>query len=262
MAKPYTISYSEEAKGWPSFYSYMPEYMIGMNSYFYSFRGGNLFRHNTNELRNNYYGVQYNSQITAVFNTEPQTIKLFKTLSYESDDRWECTALFTELGTGSMLDTYFEQKEREWFTFLRENTTTINYRARSTQGLGNNLSITGVPGAFIINFIAGYQIDSILAVGDFIYATPTPAAVAPIYFGQVTAVDRVNDTITVDEGVVDPQGVVGVLAGNGDFMVGVKNAQAESHGARGYFMQFTLENDATAAVELFSVGSSVMKSYP
>ncbi len=29
-----------------------------MNSYFYSFKGGNLYRHNTNPIRNNYYGIQ------------------------------------------------------------------------------------------------------------------------------------------------------------------------------------------------------------
>ena len=42
----------------------------------------------------------------------------------------------------------------------------------------------------------------------------------------------------------------------------IKNPVAESHGARGYFMQFKLENDSTDPVELFSVGSSVMKSNP
>ena len=107
--EPATISYSEDVKGWPSFYSFLPDWMIGMNGYFYSWNGGNLYRHNTNPLRNNYYGVQYNSTITSVFNEEPLTIKLFKTMSYESNDRWECTALFSDLSTGSMLQTFFEQ---------------------------------------------------------------------------------------------------------------------------------------------------------
>ena len=40
LKKPYTISYSEEAKGWPSFYSFLPDFMIGMNSYFYTFKNG------------------------------------------------------------------------------------------------------------------------------------------------------------------------------------------------------------------------------
>lgn len=254
-AEEYTLSYSEEAKGWPSFYSYIPDFMIGMNSYFYTFRNGNLYRHNTNVLRNNYYGVQYNSRITSVFNTEPQTIKLFKTMSYESDDAWACTALFTELSGGSMLDTYFVQKEREWFTFLRDNSTNVNFNLRSANGIGSCLLIGGIPGAFSISF--NVDLGSIISIGDYIYAGANS-----LYFGQVTGIDQVNNVLTVDESVPDPIGQAGIIPPNGSYIFYYKNPVAESHGARGYFMQYTLENTNTQAVELFSVGSSVMKSYP
>ena len=73
MAVKETLSYSDGVKGWPSFYSFLPDFMIGMNSYLYTFNGGNLYRHNTNALRNNYYGVQYNSNITSVFNVGVST---------------------------------------------------------------------------------------------------------------------------------------------------------------------------------------------
>ena len=36
----YTLTYSESSKGFPSFYSFVPDYMIGMNRFFYSFKGG------------------------------------------------------------------------------------------------------------------------------------------------------------------------------------------------------------------------------
>jgi hypothetical protein len=50
----------------------------------------------------------------------------------------------------------------------------------------------------------------------------------------------------------------------GDFIFYYKNPIAESNGARGYFLQFTLELPLTTItpVELFSVGSSIMQSYP
>tara|TARA_B100000780_G_C21126783_1_gene457526 strand:- start:2555 stop:3334 length:780 start_codon:yes stop_codon:yes gene_type:complete len=251
----YTLSYSESSKGWPSFYSYLPDMMVGMNSYFYSFRNGDLYRHNTNTTRNNYYNEQFLSEITSVFNVEPQTIKLFKTMSYESDTAWTCTSLFTELSSGSMLDTYFVQKEREWFTYLRANENTINFSMRSANGIGTCSTITGVPGALIVQF--PISPGSILSVGDYVYATT-----AAIYFGQVTNVDRVNNTITVDESVNSPQGIAGVVPANNVFIVFIKNAVAASSGARGYFMQFTLTNSDTIPVELFSIGSSVMKSFP
>ena len=81
----YTLTFSESSKGWPSFYSFYPDFMIGMNSFFYSFKGGNVWRHNTGANRNTYYGQFANSTITSVFSPEPTlSIKLFKTLSYEA----------------------------------------------------------------------------------------------------------------------------------------------------------------------------------
>ena len=94
----YTLTYSENSNGWPSFYSYVPEYMIGMNNYFYSFSVGNMYRHNTNAVRNNYYGVQSYSSMSSVFNEHPLETKLFKTLNLESDQAWDAT-LTTDIPT-------------------------------------------------------------------------------------------------------------------------------------------------------------------
>ena len=52
MPQNYTLTYSETVKGWPSFYSYFPEMIKGMNQYLYTFKGGNLYRHNTGSIRN------------------------------------------------------------------------------------------------------------------------------------------------------------------------------------------------------------------
>lgn len=270
-----TLTYAEDVQGWPSFYSYCADFMIGMNGFFYTFSGGNLFRHNTNPQRNTYYGQFSPSTITGVLNIEPKTIKLFKTMSYESDDAWACTSLFTDLGNGSMLATYFQQKEGEWFTFLRENEGTRDYRDRNVNGIGVCQNVAGPINAVVVTF--NVEIGSILSVGDFVYTSTitqppppppgTPQANAtgttPVYAGQVTAVDRVNNTITVDTTVPEiGTGAAGVPPTPPDGVIFFKNVVAESHGARGYFMEFTLENSSTRAVELFAVGSSVMKSFP
>tara|TARA_Y100000004_G_scaffold109374_1_gene122685 strand:+ start:6653 stop:7519 length:867 start_codon:yes stop_codon:yes gene_type:complete len=280
----YTVSYSEDSKGWPSFYSFLPDYMVGMNGFFYSWNKGNLYRHNTNTERNNYYGTFTASEITSVFNTKPLEIKLFKTMSYESNAAWECSSLFTDLSTGSMLATYFVQKEGEWFTFLRETSqVNINFKDRSANGIGKANTITGPTNAVVITFDSD-TIGSILSVGDFIYAvTPVaPPGVTgqPSFSGYVSAI--VRDKITSPTGVVTlpsitvnsdgpypplpaaplPLPFPGTVPSVGDFILFIKDAIAESHGARGYFMHFTLKNSDTTAVELFSVGSSVMQSFP
>ena len=88
MSALYTLTYSASAKGWPSFYSYLPEFMVGMNQYLYSFDGGNLYRHNTNDTRNNFYGSQYSTTIKSVINQQPLENKLFKTLNLEGNAAW------------------------------------------------------------------------------------------------------------------------------------------------------------------------------
>jgi hypothetical protein len=273
----YTLTYNKDSSslprfggqgGWPSFYSFFPDFMIGMNSFFYSFKGGNLWRHNTSPSRNTYYGVFTASSITSVFNPEPTlSIKLFKTLSYEStttvtdtnEARWECTSLLTDLtdgNPGSMLDTYFEQKEGEWFSFIRTNAGTVNWQMRSANGVGVCTSVSGVAGIMLIEFAGA--IGSILNIGDNVYAATLTAGVAttaPIFLGEVQS--KTSTSITVDTTL--PGGSIPTV---GQFIMFIKNAVAESHGARGYYLEFKLENDSTDPVELFSVGSSVMKSFP
>ena len=46
MRQEETLTFDDGVKGWTSFYSYIPDFMIGMNNYFYSFKNGNLYRHN------------------------------------------------------------------------------------------------------------------------------------------------------------------------------------------------------------------------
>ena len=264
----YSLSYSESSKGWPSFYSFIPDFMIGMNSFFYSFKGGNIWRHNTGNIRNQYYGINYSSTITSVFNPEPTlSIKLFKTLSYEAtttnvdsnEARWECTRLLSDLtdGTpGSMLETYFVEKEGEFFSYLRTNAGTVNWQMRSANGIGACTGVSGPSNGTIIVFAT--PIGSILNIGDAAYGATLAAGVAttePFLIGEITA--KLSTSITVDASSGGS-----TVPTVGQFIMFIKNAVAESNGARGYFLQFTLENDSTDPVELFSVGSSVMKSYP
>jgi hypothetical protein len=249
-AETLTFSDDKRSPGWPSFYTYYPEYIKGMNGYLYTFYEGNLWRHNTNSLRNNYYGDQGISTMTSVFNPEPTlTIKLFKTMSYESSHSWTVTNLNTDLNSGSMLETYFEQKEGEWYSYIRSNAATVDWKLRSGNGLGGCATVSGAPATKLITF--SNSIGSIVSVGDIVYTgTTTPVIVGPI-------LSMTSKSITVDAS--DPGATI---PNDGDMILYYKNSIAESHGARGYFMEFTMTNDDVDAVELFSVGSSIMKSYP
>ena len=270
----YTLTYSENSGGWPSFYSYDPEYMIGMNNYFYTFSGGNLYRHNVNPLRNTYYGVAGNlapSTMTSVFNQAPVTNKIFKTLQIEGDDSWAAT-FQTDLQTGEIKKDWFEKKEFDWFAFIRyfDPTPAANaqFNLRSVGGIGLITNVVNVGGTvYTVTFDA--EVGTIISDGDIFYQIDTTAAppVTPQMAGTITA--HSGNTITID--IATPVGsIIPTVAGgppppgNPYTNLGayVKNALAESYGILGHYSAFTLTNDSTSPVELFSVESDIMKSYP
>jgi len=267
----YTLTFSPPAEGWPSFYSFVPEWMQGMNQYFYSFSGGNLWRHNTNETRNSYYGVNYPSTLQGVFNQEPMVNKLFKTLALEGDHAWAATFV-SELQTTGFIDSdFFVEKESDWFAYLRNQGATPaspsqEFPLRSANGVGNCLTAVVVGQVTTFGFALTLPIGNIPSVGDSIYyAVPVifPAVLTPIYLGQITAI-TVNiplgtNTIVVQQDV----GGGGILpAVQVNYIMTTKSLVAESHGILGHYGVFTLTNEDTEAVELFAVKSEVMKSFP
>jgi hypothetical protein len=246
----YTLSFSEDSKGWTSFFSFIPEKMIGMNSYFYTFKNGNLYRHNSNNTRNNFYGVQYNSKLTGVFNVENGMVKNFKTVSLNSDDSWSCN-IVTDLDTGFIDKSYFTLKEGDYFGYVRRYASDDNLSMRSAQGIGNILSVNSTnPSAVVMTFSFG--IGSIINAGDTVYKNNAGAL---LKLGTIVSVS--TNSITINTSITG-----GNIPSASDYVLCLKDSTAESYGARGYYMQFELENDKTSRVELFSVGSSIFKSYP
>ena len=263
----YTLTYSESTKGFPSFYSYFPDMMIGMNNYLYSFKGGDLYRHNTNETRNNYYGVQYSSTITSVINEQPLENKIFKTIMLESDSAWSGTFISDQQTTGSISADWFVQKEGAWFAFMRNTGATPagadEYPLRSLNGISSSTSVDSTtPTAVEINFNVNTSIGSILSVGDTLYFIPSPvgASSTPTLCGTVTAIN-IDLPAGVNQIVVDTSAGA-IPPGQTDYFMFIKNQIAESHGILGHYCEFKLTNTDTTATELFAVETEMMKSFP
>jgi hypothetical protein len=256
----YTLTYSPPAEGWPSFYSYEPEWIQGMNQYLYTFSGGNLFRHNTNEVRNNFYGIQGNSTITSVFNDEPIVNKIFKTMQLEGNRPW-AAVMNSDQQDGRFMDVgFFERKEGDWFAFVRTETNTPaqpdEYALRTLNGIG--VGTVTAPGQ--VDFPTTVNIGSILSVNDYFYYAAPLGYDTLVYAGVVTAINvdlpaGINQVLHNNAGVPDPALVAPLC-------VGIKNQVAESNGLLGHYGVFTLTNEDTTAVELFVARSEVMKSYP
>ncbi len=262
----YTLTYSEGVKGWPSFYSFDPDYMVGMNNYLYSFKAGNLYRHNTNETRNNYYGIQYSSQITTVFNESPLDNKIFKSLNLEADSAWTVSAA-SDIQTRGFIDSrWFDKKEGSYFAYIRKTGTTPafagEYAYRSAQGIGKATSWSETNNILTLNFSVAPITDiSMLSIGDYIYFSE--GAYTTISFsGQITNIE-VNIASGINRIFVNTNFTQNVfISETTPFILGLRNTEAEDVGLLGHDMTVTLENANTTATELFAIESEVMKSFP
>jgi hypothetical protein len=231
--------------------------MVGMNSYFYTFKNGELYRHNSDAVgRNTFYGAFSPSSITSVFNPDVSIVKNFKTISIDGDNSWSCSVV-TDLGSGFIDKDWFELKEGNWFAYIRRNDigspviSSDDLRMRSVQGLGTVSSVNStIPAAVVLTFT--FNIGTIISVGDTLYKNNAGTVVK---VGDI--VGTTSNTITVNTTVAG-----GSVPSANDFMLYIKNSIAESYGASGYYMQFEITNDSQARTEIFSISSSIFKSYP
>ena len=266
----YTLTYSEGAPGWVSFYSYYPDWMIGMNNYFYTFKGGDLYRHNVNQNRNTFYtpwnvkngtpaGDFTPTGLQSVFNVSPLENKLFKTIDLQGDSPWAVTLQTDIQASGFISVNWFEKKEGTYFAFVRNNTVG-ELKLRSVNGIGRSSQVVG---GNVIRFPLTISIGSIISIGDlFYFLLPPNFTGSPILAGQVTAitVDLPNgvNQITINTAI---SGTTPISVQDAYFLY-IKNSIAESHGVLGHYCVFNLENTYTDKIELFTIESDVMKSFP
>jgi hypothetical protein len=267
----YTLTYSNGVEGWPSFYSFEPDYMVGMNQQFYSFKRGSLWVHNSDDaFRNTFYGQNNTSSISGVFNQSPLETKLFKTISLQSDKPWGVT-LNTNIEPGGSIDAgWFDKKEGVWFSFIRSAGSNPavegQFEMRYLTGVGISESVvdagTNNP---IVNFPTSLQFGSIISVGDYVYfsrSSDSPAYSEPNYCGVISAIN-VDLSNNINQIVLDSSGGgTEFINVNDGFFFTTKNSVAESSGVLGQYCEFTASIISPTATELFAVEAEVMKSNP
>ena len=168
----YTLSFAEKTNGWVSFKSWIQEGGLSINGKFYTFNGGDIYEHESNSTRNNFYGTQYTSTIDVLLNESPNVVKSFQTLKYSGSQAritqnkltgsnadgnnqfdqeyynnfgkngWFISYAETDLQTGKILE--FKPKEGKWFTrmqglstyFNSATDTNVDEKEFSVQGIG------------------------------------------------------------------------------------------------------------------------------
>mgnify|MGYP006290102599 CR=1 FL=1 len=251
-----TVTYSEITESWTSFWSYIPDWMTGMNNNFYTWRNGSLYKHNENPIRNQFYledvpaqdgdGVNYPSTMTTIFNDDPFSPKVFKTISMYSTDTWDVD-VETDLNTGLIDKSWFKPKEGHWFAYIRRDNNEIDLHATSTQGIGD-LDSFDVPS---LTMYFTFNIGTSISQGDNVYVYDSITSVLTL-IGTVAS--HTPDSITLVSAAITPA--------PGDTILYVKNSTSESFGPRGYYMQATLTNHNINYVGLFHLNTNSFLSFP
>jgi len=100
-----TLSFDEEVLGWTSRFSYKPNLSGSLRNNYYTFKDGNIWKHYADPVIDainycEFYGVQYDSSVSLVFNPEVSVVKNFNTINYEGSDGWALSSIYTNTDTG------------------------------------------------------------------------------------------------------------------------------------------------------------------
>jgi hypothetical protein len=112
----YTLMYNEGENTFDTFLSYEPEMMTSLGVLFITFKNGELWTHD-NEYYNRFYGSNYPSQVTMLFNQSPLDRKTFLSLSQISSELWVCDNIETDIvmygnnQQSSLIESDFENLE-------------------------------------------------------------------------------------------------------------------------------------------------------
>lgn len=242
-----TLTFDESVKGWTSFHTFSPDFMVGMNNKLFSFKGGDLYEHHSSEvLRNIYYGTQYPSKVSLMFNDNPSEIKELQSVVLEGNNTWNVLIKSFVSNSDDFLqstisNTEFVKKEGMWYAYARRNELD-HYDSKSSYGLG---SVVGVSG----NTISIIGVNSSLCVGDII-----------VRGDDLSTISTITEITPTEFGVDIELLSVGTLT-EGDYVMGVKDSRVEGGNLRGYAIRMDLENYNDNKTELFAVNAEIIKSF-
>ncbi len=137
-----TIAWNEDKKRWVSRYPFIPDGYASLGDSIYSFVDSTMWVHDVNPIMNNFYGVQYNTMVTPVFNERPEWYKVWNscillTKQADNNNDWQATSVTNDNGQQSIIAKgTFTKSGENWYTpFFRDlNDLTVAPNLRLSQG--------------------------------------------------------------------------------------------------------------------------------
>ena len=233
-----TITFSESVNGWVSFKDYIQESGFSLNNRYVTFKDGDAYRHH-NSGSSGLHGSAYKSSVTLLLNSNPGSIKNFRTLNYQGQDGWEADAITTDKQTGNISS--FIEKEGIYYNYISGETqntkASLDLKSLNVQGLGTPTNISSNDATFA-------DLNNAIQVGDKVFNNNN---------SDVRTVQSISgNTITLD------------AAPTNAFSYFAKDNRFNTSGILGYYAEIKMEtkNNVNSGnrPELYSVGSEVSLS--
>jgi len=232
-----TWVYSDKDNGWLGRLSFNPESMLRVNNHFVSFKNGEVYLHNQENIRNTFYGVESDSVFAFNFSQEPSTRKSFKNIEVEGTIAPD-VELLTELNEGYINNADFERKEGDiFYAYVRNKNEVIDTALLSSQGIGN-CTISGLT----LNF--SFELDNIISVGDNVYNQNLQLV------GTIVSKTANSLILNTVNNIV-----------NGDYVLCQKPQSIQNNDLLGRYMKVTCRFSSDELQEIFAVNSVVSKSF-
>ncbi len=120
-----TIVFNELKNRWTTRKSFVPEFYGRVGQKIASFIRGGFWMHDKNEIRGNFYGIQYPAQIKVISNIEPGAVKIWMNIEEQATSAWHIPEIKTPKGQLSRILLSKFKNEEDVFKaeFLRDINT-------------------------------------------------------------------------------------------------------------------------------------------
>ena len=143
-----TIVFDEEDNHFETFMSLYTEMMVTIGTVLCSFSGGKLYTHDNEPYYNNFFGVQYDSYITAVFNKQENDKKTFTNIEQIASQAWACPEIITGSNEyqkvkqiSNLIETDFEELEGNYNTAFLQASNSLGGLINGSSLKGNLCSV-------------------------------------------------------------------------------------------------------------------------
>jgi len=129
---PYNFSFNETRNGFCSFYDFHPEWATGANDMVYTWKDGEIWKHD-DPTYCNFYGDQFGASLTTVFNSNLLIKKSWHSINEIASGVWAVPSMYTNVKTYGNTSQESNLVDAE-FTILEGNPSSAIKRDANSQG--------------------------------------------------------------------------------------------------------------------------------